>query len=458
MTSAKTWVALAASAFIGTFAAGAALAAVSADEARQLGNTLTPVGAEKAGNKDGSIPAWTGGLTTPPAGFQKGSGKRADPFAGEKPRLVITGKDVAAHADKLTEGTKELLKRHPTMRVDVYPTHRPVHYPARIVENTAKNATGAKSIDDGLGTENVLPGYPFPIPKTGYEAMWNHLLNYRGLGWSAKFDTWNVDASGRPTLATTGEATYAWPMYDPKKTGAMKETDPFWYVKFQYLAPARRNGEALLAHDSANPLKQGRRAWLYLPGQRRVRLAPDVAYDTPNPGTAGASTYDDGALFNGAMDRYDFKLVGKKEMIVPYSNYKLTYFAKPAEVTTPNHLNPDAVRWELHRVWVVEATLKPGKRHIYARRTFYLDEDTWVAVATDAFDARGQLFRSGFSLSTFSYDVPAMFNETQVFYDFTGGLYSVLGLIGEYHGIKYMTEMPAETFWSPEQLAGTGVR
>ncbi len=61
----------------------------------------------------------------------------------------------------------------------------------------------------------------------------------------------------------------------------------------------------------------------YLPGQRRVKAAPDVAYDTPNPGTAGATTYDDAFMFNGAMDRYDFKLIGKKEMYVPYNAYKL---------------------------------------------------------------------------------------------------------------------------------------
>ena len=99
---------------LATLAAPVTWASVSADEAKQLGTTLTPVGAEKAGNKDGTIPEYTGGLTTPPAGFQKGSNKRPDPFADEKPRLVITGKDMAAQADKLTEGTKELLKRYPT--------------------------------------------------------------------------------------------------------------------------------------------------------------------------------------------------------------------------------------------------------------------------------------------------------------------------------------------------------
>ncbi|MEH0166797.1 DUF1329 domain-containing protein [Paucibacter sp. JuS9] len=454
MLKMKTTMALA----ITLLQAGAAFAAVSPEEARQLGTTLTPTGAEKAGNKDGTIPEWTGGMTMPPAKFQPGSNKRVDPYADEKPRLVITGKDMGAHADKLTEGTKELLKRHATMRVDVYPTHRPVYVPKHIAENTRKNATGTRLTAEGLGTENMLAGYPFPIPKNGNEVMWNHLLNYRGLGFNTKFDTWNVDASGRASLATTGEATYAWPTTDAKRSGVINDTEPFWLLKFNYAAPARRKGEAMIVWDSANPLKQGRRAWLYLPGQRRVRLAPDIAYDTPNPGTAGASTYDDASVFNGAMDRFDFKLVGKKEMIVPYGNYKMTYWAKPAEVATPNHINPDVVRWEQHRVWVVEATLKPGKRHVYSKRVFYIDEDSWVAVASDEYDARGQLYRAGFSFSSFSYDVPAQWVDTQGFYDFNAGVYSVPGLVGEYGGIRYLSELPPDTFWSAEQLAGQGIR
>ena len=433
-------------------------AAVSAEEAKQLGTTLTPIGAERAGNKDGTIPEYSGGLTSLPANFQQGSSKRPDPFANEKPRLVITGKDMAAQADKLTEGTKELLRRYPTMRVDVYPTHRTVVVPQRVVENTQKNATGAKTKDGGLATENVLAGYPFPIPKTGYEVMWNHLLTYRGLGWSGKFDNWNVDSSGTPTLVTTGDNNYAWPIYDPKRTGVIKEAEPFWYVKLYYLGPPRRNGEALLIWDYPNPLKQPRRAWQYIPGQRRVKLAPDIAYDTPNPGTVGASTYDDASVFNGAMDRFDFNLVGKKEMYIPYSNYKLSYFAAPADITKPNHLNPDLVRWELHRVWVVEATLKPGKRHIYSKRIFYIDEDSWTAVASDEYDLRGQLYRSGFSYQSFSYDVQAPFNDTQGFYDFSSGAYNITGLLGLYSGASYLAEMPSESFWSPEALAGAGIR
>ena len=207
---------------IAAFVSVGASAGVSPDEAKQLGTTLTPAGAEKAGNKDSTIPAYTGGLTTPPASYQKGSKVRTDPFADEKPRLVITGKDIDANADKLTEGTKALLKRYPTMRLDVYPTHRTAALPQFVLDNTVKNAVGAKAAEGGLAVENALAGYPFPIPKTGAEAMWNHLLRYSGLGYDgSRYENWNVDAAGVATLAVAADAFWAWPIYDPKKTGTL---------------------------------------------------------------------------------------------------------------------------------------------------------------------------------------------------------------------------------------------
>jgi hypothetical protein len=438
---------------------GGVFAAVSPDEAKQLGTTLTAVGAEKAGNKDGTIPEYTGGIK-PPADFKAGSGFRPDPFATEKPRLVIDGKNAAQNADKLTEGTKELLKRYPTMRVDVYPTHRTVAVPQRVIDNTTKNATGAKTAEGGVALDNVLPGYPFPIPKTGSEAIWNHLLRYQGLGYDQpRYDNWNVDSAGVPTLAVTADAWWAWPIYDPKKANAMiTATEPYFMSKILYVGPARRNGEALLVIDAVNPLKQPRKAYQYLPGQRRVKLAPDLCCDTPNPGAAGAGTYDDVSVFQGAIDRFDWKLIGKKEMYVPYSNYRLTYHKTAADITKPNHVNPDLVRWELHRVWVVEATLKPDKRHIYSKRVFYIDEDSWAAVASDQYDARGQLYRSSFAFESYSYDVQAPFDTTFAIYDFNSGAYNITGLFGPYKGLNYMTELPKDTAWSPEALAGAGVR
>ena len=435
-----------------------AYAAVSADEAKQLGTTLTPIGAEKAGNKDGTIPEYTGGIK-PPANFQVGSGFRPDPFGSEKPRLVITGENAAAQGDKLTEGTKELLKRYKTMRVDVYPTHRTVAVPQRVLDNTLKNATGAKTADGGVALDNVLAGYPFPIPKTGHEAMWNHLLRYSGLGYNGiKYDNWNVDSAGVATLSTTGEAYWTWPIYDPKRTAILAASEPYWQAKINYAGPARRAGEGLMIWDAVDPSKQPRKAWQYLPGQRRVKLAPDLSYDTPNAATAGASTWDDLSVFNGSMDRYNWKLVGKKEMYVPYGSYRLTYHKTAADITKPNHINPDLVRWELHRVWVVEATLKEGARHVYQKRVFYLDEDSWMAVASDEYDARGQLYRSSFAYQSYSYDVQAPFGDTTAIYDFTSGLYAVTGLFGPYNGLTYMAEMPRDVVFTPDALAGTGIR
>ncbi|WP_166365739.1 DUF1329 domain-containing protein [Pseudomonas akapageensis] len=438
--------------------ASAAHAAVSPDQAARLGTTLTPVGAEKAGNADGSIPAYTGGLTTPPASFKKGSSFRPDPFEGEKPSLVIDGKNAAQYAGKLTASTQELLKRYPSYRVDVYPTHRTVALSPQVLENTAKNALNAKTAEGGLALENTLPGVPFPIPADGNEAMWNHLLRYQGAGFNTKYDSWNVDSSGVAALSTTGNVNVEYPLYAPNRpAGTVASDEIFYKIKLQYTGPARRAGEAVLIMDAVNPMKQPRRAWQYLPGQRRVKLAPDLAYDTPNPGTMGAATYDDAFVFNGALDRYDFKLVGKKEMYVPYNTYKLSYHEKAAEVTTPHHVNPDLMRWELHRVWVVEATLKPGKRHIYSKRTFYLDEDSWIALASDEYDARGQLYRGGFAHLTQSYDVQAPDSLNHMLYDFVSGAYNINGYYGPYGGLKYIEPL-SKAQWVPESLAGAGIR
>jgi hypothetical protein len=371
--------------------AASAHAAITAEEAKALGTTLTPIGAERAGNKDGTIPEYKGGLTTPPAGYKSGDGIRPNPFASEKPRLQIDAKNMAQHADKLTEGTKAMLQKYPTFRVDVYPTHRTVAFPKFVVDNTLKNATRAKTANSGLSIEGAHAGFPFPIPKNGHEAMWNHLVRFNGQAYESKYRNLTVDANGRPTLATEGNSVQEYPFWDNGKTAA----ETYWRIKLVYTGPARRAGEGLLIVDPLDVGTKDRRAWSYLPGQRRVKVAPDFAHDTPNPGTAGSNTFDDVFLFNGSMERFDFKLVGKKEIYVPYNAYGAVYQAKQDDLLKPNHLNPDLVRWELHRVWVVEATLKEGKRHIYGKRVFYLDEDSWAALASDQYDARGQLYRVG---------------------------------------------------------------
>ncbi|MDD0997365.1 DUF1329 domain-containing protein [Pseudomonas sp. TNT2022 ID1044] len=436
--------------------AAQAQAAVSTQEAAKLGTSLTLVGAEKAGNADGSIPAYNGGLTTPPASFKSGDSMRPDPFANEKPLLVIDGKNVDQYKNMLSATTVELAKRFPTFRVDVFPTHRTVSLPQAILDNGVKNASGAKSLENGLAIDNVLPGVPFPIPQSGNEAMWNFLLRYQGVSINSKYDSWNVDSAGVPSLATTGQAFISYPIYE-NLSQPISSADVYYQMKLSYTGPARRAGEAVMLKDAANPLQQPRRAWQYLPGQRRVKLAPNLAYDTPNPGTAGAGTYDDVFVFNGALDRYDWKLVGKQEMIVPYNTYKLTYAQDPKSLTSANHLAPDFVRWEKHRVWVVEGTLKAGARHIYAKRRFYLDEDSWTALASDQYDARGQLYRGSFAFLSQSYDKQVPDSTPFMIYDLVGGSYNINGVVGPYGGIKYIDPL-SKAQWSSESLAGAGIR
>jgi len=433
-----------------------AQAAVSTQEAAKLGSSLTLVGAEKAASADGAIPAYAGGLTTPPASFKAGDSMRPDPFASEKPVLVIDGKNVDQYKGMLTATTVELAKRFPTFRVDVYPTHRTVALPQAVLDNSVKNASGAKSLEGGLAIDNVLPGVPFPIPQSGSEAMWNFLLRYQGVNINSKYDSWNVDSAGVPSLATTGQAFITYPIYE-NLAQTISSADVYYQMKLYYTGPARRAGESIMLKDAANPLQQPRRAWQYLPGQRRVKLAPNLAYDTPNPGTAGAGTYDDVFVFNGALDRYDWKLVGKQEMIVPYNTYKLTYAQDPKSLTTPNHLAPDFVRWEKHRVWVVEGNLKAGARHVYQKRRFYLDEDSWAALASDQYDARGQLYRGSFAFLSQSYDKQVPDSTPFMIYDLVGGSYNINGVVGPYGGIRYIDSL-SKAQWSPESLAGAGIR
>ncbi|MEZ0307847.1 MAG: DUF1329 domain-containing protein, partial [Ramlibacter sp.] len=421
--------------------------------ARALGTTLTPIGAEKAANKEGTIPAYTGGLTTPPAGFKAGDGIRPNPFAAEKPRLVVDAKNMAQHGAQLTEGTKALIQKFPSFRVDVYPTHRSAAFPKWVGDNTAKMALQAKTANEGRSMQGAHAGFPFPIPKTGYEAMWNHLVRFNGPAYESKYRNLTVDANGRTTLVTEGTSVQEYPFWDNSKTSA----DTFWRIKNTYTGPARRAGEALMVVDPIDMGSKERRAWMYLPGQRRVKVAPDLSHDTPNPGTAGATTFDDLFMFTGSMDRFDFKLVGKKEILVPYNAYQAVYQAKQDDLLKPNHLNPDLVRWELHRTWVVEATLREGKRHVYGKRTFYLDEDSWAILASDEYDLRGQLYRVGFAYMAPSYDQPAPYTDMFGHYDLVARVYSLIGFIAESGGMRAVKALP-DREWTADSLAGAGIR
>ena len=433
----------------------AAAAGVSPEEARQLGSSLTEFGAVRVGNADGSIPPYTGGLRSAPAGHKPGSGFWVDPFKGEKPLYRIDARNVAQHADKLSEGQRQLLARFPEYYLDVYPSHRTVAYPDAVLAATRRNATSCRSLKDGLAVDVACRGgMPFPIPKTGHEVMWNQQLRYQGSKDMVTMSSrsWVVDANGRP-IKTAEQQTYQnFPYYELDQ----KDRDPTmaWRVYSVTKSPARRVGEMTGLADYLDPSARPRKAWTYTPGQRRVKLAPEFAYDTPVASMGGVIVYDELFVFSGMMDRFDFKLLGKKEMLIPYNGYKATYDCPVPEVALmARHANPACERWELHRVWVVDAVLRSGQRHAYPRRTYYFDEDLSGAGMFDAFDQEGQLARVMFTTTTPMYDLDIPWSVKNVVYDFSRGLYAYLNdaMIG---GFKQIETPRSERELNPEAVVG----
>lgn len=432
-------------------------AEVSNEEAGKLGKTLTLFGAEAGGNADESIPPYTGGLTKPPPGFVPGSGRYVDPFPGEKPVAVIDAKNMAQYADKLTDGTKELMRRHDSFRVDVYPTHRSIAYPKHVLDHCVKNASTAKLTASGNGVAgNPYGCVPFPIPRNGLEAIWNHQLRYfpGGQGIDIHMQGWLVDASGRRIDSGGYFAPYYNAYSDPSKS-SMDDLFTFSAIG-DFTNPPSQAGEKQLLRYSIDYDKQDSRVWVYTPGQRRVRLAPEFGYDTPIASTGGVQFYDEVYLFIGKPDRFDWKLVGKKEMYVPYNAYALGFEVPPEKTVTPKHLNPDHVRWEKHRVWVVEATLKPGMRHAHQRRVFYIDEDSWTIVAYDGYDAANKLARVAYSFPVPLYDA-ATAVLPYVIYDLNKGAYLIPVTFSSPR--NYVRPAALDTsMYRQERLVGSAVR
>lgn len=410
----------------GAVISSSALAAVSQQEADRLGKDLTPMGAERAGNADGSIPEWNSAGTPTPAGFVAGSDNYINPYADEKPLYVINNDNWKEYKEYLTEGSIGVFEKlgPAGFYMNVYPTKRDYVTPEWVYDNAKKNATGATLVADGQKIENNLPGVPFPIPKTGQEVMWNHMVRYLS-PMTLEYDVYYVNANGKPILSTTANAAFTMPMF--RETDAVAGDVPWLWLRINYKAPARRSGEILLVHEPGADFTEGRgrKAWQYLTGQRRVRLAPAVSFDTPNPAVAGTSTYDDSYIYNGSLERFDWKLIGKEEKLIPNNNYDFLFQKKVEDVLGEKFLDPEFIRWEKHRVWVVEATLKDGKRHMYSKRRYYIDEDSWTAVAGETYDGQGNLWRVQYAYGANLYDIKSSFALSYGAYDLLQGIYNL---------------------------------
>ena len=430
-------------------------AGVTPEEAGKLKTVLTPLGAERSGNKDGSIPAWTGTPTTGAEITQQG--RRKDPFSGEKPLYSVTIKNMEQHADKLTEGTKAVLKKYPeSLRLDVYKTHRTGIAPQWIYDQAAKNAVSARLIEGGAGLQpdSFYGAIPFPIPKNGLEVLWNSMLGWKPTDQLMGGRNYQVTQDGKWILVADVLVSASHPQL---REGKQKEFDgEILKVRQQTFGPAIRSGEGIVGREQLDATKSN--SWVYLTGQRRVRKLPNPCCDTPGPFSAGVASFDEVNTFNGRHDLFDWKLVGKKEILIPYNTNRTLQPAKDSDLFGPKHLNPDFVRWELHRVWVVEATLREGKRHTSPKSRYYFDEDTWINVMGERYDASGTLARVPFVLPIHLSEVPATVATMWSVYDLIGGSSFVSTLFNEKTDPQRPMPPFKDAFFTADAMAGEGVR
>lgn len=437
--------------------AASVLAAVSPEQAERLGAELTPFGAEKAGNAAGTIPEWTGGLDVDAAPIDA-RGFMQDPYAGEEPEFVITAENMERYKDNLTPGQQAMFKRYPdTYKMHVYPTHRSATMPQEVMDATKDNALNTQLVQNGNGLENFKVANAFPIPQNGLEVIWNHITRYRGGSVKRRVTQATPQANGSYSLVYFDEQ-FVFPN-KLKDHDSSQPSNVLFYFKQNVTAPARLAGNVLLVHETVNQIKEPRMAWLYNAGQRRVRRAPQVSYDGPGTAADGMRTSDNLDMYNGAPDRYDWELQGKKEMYISYNNYRLdSPELKYSDILQAGHINQDLVRYELHRVWHVTATLKDGERHIYAKRDFYIDEDTWQAAVIDHYDGRGNLWRvaEAHALQYFGQQVP--WYAAEALYDIQSGRYLVMGMKNEERrSYEFNIEATSGEF-TPAALRQAGVR
>lgn len=434
-------------------------AKVSAEEAKQLGTTLMPLGGERRASTSGWVPAWEGGLHTPPAHYGGPGSFHPDPFDKESPIAIISPDNQKAYASLLSPAHKALLEHFPeSFQIHLFPSHRTHAAPQWLYENTRKNAVAAELTEDGNGLKQVLGGVPFPIPQNGTEVVWNHLTRWRGKLLRRDEAEAVVFKNGTHKLVISDlEVTFNY--YRPRNRPEDYNDILLYYISVIKSPPALAGGAFLLI-DPVNQLTTPRQTWGYNNGQRRVRRIPHISYDSPALVAESVRTTDDTDMFNGSPDRFDWQILGKQEMIVPYSCYRMGLpEVSYDQLLTPGHLAPEFIRNEVHRVWVVEGRLKNGKSHVYRRRTLYIDEDSWGILIAENYDHEDQLWRVGFSHTRQVYEVPGVMPFADAFYDLKTGLYNVKGM--QNHASQsgiFSDDMPDPEYYSPATLRARGHR
>lgn len=435
------------------------LAAIKKQQSEKLGRELTPMGANPHGNADGSIPPFSGTLLGAPAKVHyQGTGTfYPSAYPNEKPLFVITNENFRDYAEHLTEGQIALFETYPaTFRMPVYPSKRDTRYSDFIYRNVKLNAESAKLVEGGNGVTGSYGAVPFPFPTNGQELIWNSQFSPNMAATSGDINIATVYTNGETQIWGRQEDRY-FEVFD-EKIPREQFSGVSAKVMLLLTAPAREAGKVVLVHEFSDLSKSPRNAWEYMPGTRRVRRAPTIAYDFPD-GPGGLRTVDDALMFIGATDRFTWKMEEQREIFVPYNNNALddpsmTY----AKLLTPNHINPDAMRYELHRCWVVVGTLRPGERHIYGKRRLFMDEDSWSGLLADNYDRQGKLFRTNMRSFVNLYDMPGMGPRVEIYHDLRLKAYQANNLINELKGPPHVVNGWPENYFTPSNLRMIGKR
>ena len=433
-----------------------ALAKVPEVQVNRLGNDLTPMGAEKAGD-GGDIPAWTGGLQTVPSNVNYKPGDRlANPFADDPIKYTITSANMGQYDDVLTPGYKALLSTYKDYKMNVYQTRRTCAYPDKVYEANKRNAAVGELVGGGSGISEAIFGFPFPIPNNALEMIWNHTLRYRSFKVVRQFAAAPVTRSGDYTMQIVqDEAILAWS--DPAAKRAEDLDNTSLYYIANTIAPARSAGNVILVYEALNAQQRPRQAWQYSPGTRRVRRAPNIAYDNPGTNSDGLSTSDSFDGYNGAPDRYDWTVIGKHNRIIAANDY-VAESTPYKDFVKPLHLNQDKIRYEQHRVWEFEANLKAGTRHVYSRRVYHNDEDAWQIATAELYDGRGQLWRVQELHQLQRYNVPLCGSGAEIVYDLQAGRYLALAMQNEEPPVNYFADEIDKSRYTPNAIRQMGVR
>jgi hypothetical protein len=431
-----------------------AFAGVSPQEAARLGGQeLTPMGAERAGNAAGTIPPWTGGITTPPAGYTP-EASHPDPYADDKILHTVTAENLAEHEHFLSAGHQALLRAYPeTWQFNIYPTHRSASYPDAVYDAVKANATSAQLIVEGKGgVAKATVGPPFPIPQNGVEVVWNHNLRWRGMRISFTDGVAAVTRRGRYGIIYSAvEVAYPY-AFPPESPFRSKYPNLMLALRSKVIQPAQLAGEGTLILEPINQTGNPRKVWTYNPNLRRVLRSPFFAYDKSVPNTDNLQTVDELGLYNGPPDRFEWRLLGKRELYVPYNAYRLdSAHVKNDAILQKKHINPDLARYELHRVWVVEGNLKPEMEHVYSRRVFFVDEDSWKILVSESYDLEGNLWRVGEAHPINYYEVPVLDDTIKIFYDLQDRRYLVKGLDNSLRQRRFRNDADPREF-SPNAL------